>query len=257
MSNIYQEIERLRKKENKPLIMTWDIETSPCLGLFWRPSYNATITYDQILDEGKIICISFKLLGSKYVYNLVWDTKKQCDKDLLVEFADIYSQMDAVVTHNGDKFDIKWIKTRLLNHKLPALKPVVSIDTLKLAKQLGFNSNRLDYINKFLGKSGKKDGGGWSRVKKILRGDREALEEHRDYCDRDVVALEEIFKELIPYVNLPTHLGVLNGSTKGSCPKCGSTNSRLHGNRVTAAGIRYEYRQCRSCANFYNGPRVQ
>ena len=82
----------------------FDIETSPCLGWFWRPSYNTTINPNQIIEYAKVICISYMWEGDTKVHNLSW-TKDQCDKKMIEDFIKVMNKADEIVAHNGDRFN--------------------------------------------------------------------------------------------------------------------------------------------------------
>lgn len=220
-------IERVNSEEAK--ILLYDIETSPNKGWFWRSGWKQTISPDQILEERKIICLSYKWAGEKQVYNLTWD-KDQCDKFLIEQFIEVLNEADMIVAHNGDNFDIKWLKTRALFHRLHTnmLPRYNQFDTLKVCKsKLYLNSNRLDYIAKFLGFKGK------LRTRYNLWGEvcwdnnRTALQEMVDYCDEDVIQLEHVYNEL-KYLDTPRyHLGALQGKTKQTSPITGGKNIKL------------------------------
>jgi DNA polymerase III epsilon subunit-like protein len=73
------------------------------------------------------------------------------DKQLLKEFLEILNEADEIVGQNSDNFDVKWLRTRCLKHKLGMLPEYNQVDTYKLAKKyFRFNSNKLDYIASFL-----------------------------------------------------------------------------------------------------------
>ncbi len=131
--------------------LLFDIETSPCVGWFWRPSYNTQITYNQIIEHAKIICISYKWDNQDKVYSLNWDSK-QNDKKMLSDFIKVANQADEIIGHNSDKFDIKWIRTRCMYHSLDMFPNYKSFDTLKFFRGSTLQpSNRLndigDYFN--------------------------------------------------------------------------------------------------------------
>lgn len=237
-------------------IVIFDIETSPNVGYFWRPGYNLTIGPDNIAEERRIICISYKFLNDDYVYRLEWD-KKQCDKKMLKEFIKVVKKADVVVGHNGDNFDVKWIKTRAIIHGLDPLNKIQSIDTLKLARNtFNFNSNKLDYIAKILKVGGKVETGGFQLWKDVMAGDEVALEKMGVYCDNDVVILEKVFLKLLPYVNnLPVHLGVMKGNGKLSCESCGST--KVHANREYPKknGTIMKVVTCQACGSSRSMPK--
>ena len=220
--------EDLLKIENKTAkILIYDIETSPNIGWFWRAGYKQNIQPNQIIKERAIICVSYKWQGEDQVYNLTWD-KNQCDKFLLEQFIEVLNEADLIVAHNGDNFDIKWLKTRALYHRLPMLPNYKQFDTLKLAKaKLYLNSNRLDYISKFLGFEGKIQTTSdlWNKV--VMLNDRDALIPMLEYCDEDVRQLEKVYNELQHLDNPKFHAGVLENKVKYSSPISGGFNLQL------------------------------
>ncbi len=145
----------------------FDIETSPNIGLFWQSGFKLTISHENIVRERAIICVAWKWAGQTKVHNLSWD-KNQCDKKLLQEFVAVMHSADEIVTHNGDRFDVPWIRTRCLFHDIPMSPDFVSIDTLKAARsKFRFNSNQLTYIAKYL-ELGQKKPSGYGLWKSIL-----------------------------------------------------------------------------------------
>ena len=176
------------------------------------------------MKERAVICVSYKWVGEDQVYNLVWD-KEQNDKFLIEQFVQVLNEADLIVAHNGDNFDIKWLKTRALFHRIPMLPNYKQFDTLKVAKsKLYLNSNRLDYISKFLGFEGKIQTTPdlWNKV--VILNDRETLKDMLEYCDEDVRQLEKVYNELKYLDNPRFHAGVLNGTIKQTSPITGSVN---------------------------------
>lgn len=232
-------------------ILFLDIETSPNIGLFWEAGWKKTISPADIIKERAIICICAKWAGEDKVYSFKWD-KNQDDKQILIEFSKLYNQADLVVGHNQDGFDIPWIKTRLLFHRLPALSQTPSADTLVGAKsKLKFNSNKLDYIAQFLGVGAKikTTYDLWKNI--LLKNCQQSLREMVEYCEQDVVILEKVYNILNPVMSTKVHFGVLNGNEKFSCPSCGSNNIKLVKRRTTAAGtIKYQM-QCLDCGAYF------
>lgn len=228
-------------KTNKPLkVLLYDIETSPNEGWFWRSGYKLNIDASQIKKERAIICLSYKWLGENEVYNLYWDLN-QNDKFLIDQFIDVLNEADLIVAHNGENFDIKWLKTRALIHKLhyKMLPNYKQFDTLKVAKsKLYLNSNRLDYIAKILGFSGKirTRYNLWDEV--CCDNNRESLNEMIEYCDEDVIQLEHVYKELQYLENPLYHVGVQNGETKQTSPITGTYNIEYVKTVTTSAGTK-------------------
>jgi hypothetical protein len=222
--NLELKDKQLIKLNAEGKVLIYDLETSPNIGWFWRAGYKQNIQPNQIVKERAIICVSYKWLGEDQVYNLSWD-KNQDDKFLIEQFVEVLNEADLIVAHNGDRFDIKWFKTRALFHRIPTLPNYKQFDTLKVAKsKLYLNSNRLDYISKFLGSEGKIQTTPdlWNKV--VMLNDRSAMKDMLDYCDEDVRQLEKVYNELKYLDNPKIHVGVLNGKTKQTSPISGTVN---------------------------------
>jgi DNA polymerase elongation subunit (family B) len=230
----------------------FDIETSYNIGKFWSSGWKKTIYPKDIIQERAVICISWKWEGKDKVYNLKWD-KNQCDKKMLKEFAKVVAKADEVIGHNGDRFDIPWLRTRCLYHRIPFPTYVRSLDTLKKVRSMfNFQSNKLDYIASFLGFGHKIDTGGmelWDDI--ILRNDKNAMKKMIEYCDHDVVLLEDVYRTIQSYIKPCTHVGRHIGNGKGSCPTCGSADTYLVKNVFTATGTLKRKMQCKDCTQDY------
>lgn len=238
-------ISHLKKKR-----LFFDIEVSPNIGIFWTAGFKQTISYESILKERAIICICYKWEGEKRVYSLTWD-KKQCDKKLLNEFVKVADQSDEMIGHNGDRFDLTWIRTRAAFHRIPVTPFLKTIDTLKIARRLfRFNSNRLDYLGQFL-EIGCKITTHYSLWKEVINKDQAALRKMVKYCNNDVRLLEQVFQRLAHYDKPKTHFGIINGRGKSSCPNCGGVNTIINRHRVSATGEKKYVMQCKDCYKFY------
>ena len=211
-------------QSGKAKVLIYDIETSPNIGWFWRAGYKLNISTDNIMKERAIICVSYKWLGEDQVFNLTWD-KDQDDKFLIEQFVEVLNEADLIVAHNGDRFDIKWLKTRALFHRIPMLPNYKQFDTLKVVKsKLYLNSNRLDYIAKFLGYEGKNKTSIdlWTDI--IFKNCKKAMNTMLDYCDEDVRQLEKVYNELKYLDNPRLHAGIIQGKTKQTSPITGGLN---------------------------------
>lgn len=229
----------------------FDIETSPNIGLFWEAGYKKNIDYSNIIKERAIICICYKWEDSKDVGYLTWDSK-QCDKKMLLKFIEIANSADEMVGHNGDKFDLAWIRTRCLFHRINVFPVYTTIDTLKLSRsKFKFNSNKLDYIAKYLGMGEKikTEFGLWKAI--VLNKDKEAMAKMVKYCQQDVKLLEKVYKELSTHIFAKTHYGVIFGQDRGSCPECGSDEIVRMCNRVSATGVKKIQFQCKTCNKYH------
>ncbi len=229
----------------------FDLETSPNVGYFWRAGFKLNIGTENIIQERRIICVSWKWDGEDKVHNLTWD-KNQDDKQLLIDFIKIANESDEIIGHNSDRFDVKWLRTRCIYHRVPMFPNYRSLDTLKKAKaHFNFNSNKLDYIAKFLGVGSKVKHEGFDMWRKCMEGDEEALKAMVHYCDGDIIILEDVFTVMQNYIKHNTHAGTLNGGFKFSCPNCGSEDVHLHKNNVTALGTIKRQMNCGTCDYTY------
>jgi uncharacterized protein YprB with RNaseH-like and TPR domain len=232
----------------------FDIETSPNIGLFWEAGYKKNITTDNIIRERAIICICYKWEDEKEVYALQWDAK-QNDKRMLEQFIAVANNANELVGHNGDKFDLAWIRTRCLFHGIDMFPTYQTIDTLKVARsKFRFQSNRLNYIAEFLGLGGKikTEFNLWKDI--LLNKDKVAMEKMIKYCKKDVSLLEEVYKLLGNHIAPKTHYGVVFGQDRGSCPECGAGSKDLIKNNtvVTATGLTRIQYKCKVCNKFHS-----
>jgi uncharacterized protein YprB with RNaseH-like and TPR domain len=230
----------------------FDIETSPNIGLFWEAGYKKNIDYSNIIQERAIICICYKWEDDKEVYALQWDSK-QNDKAMLIKFVEVANTASELVGHNGDKFDLAWIRTRCLFHGIQMFPNYTTIDTLKVARsKFRFNSNRLNYIADFLGlgQKIKTEFNLWKDI--LLKKDKVAMENMIKYCKKDVILLEKVFKHLNNHIEAKTHYGVLFGQYKGTCPECGSDDLAGAGTRTTATGVVKLRFQCKTCNKYHS-----
>lgn len=232
----------------------YDIETSFCEGTFWRPGYNLSIHPNQILKHGQIICISWKWEGVDEIHHLDWGIEKQCDKALLKTFIKELNKADEIVAHNGNRFDIKWIRARAAFHNLD-MKPFYRmIDTLKMTKQLfALPSFKLAEIAKYFGLTSKLDPGGlqtWIDI--VIHKDQEALDRMIWYCDGDITTLEEVFIKVRRYSKNSSNFAVLSGEGKFMCPECGNL-SKWNKTYTTAAGTIKHNMKCRDkvCGQYF------
>lgn len=213
--------------KEEPKILFYDIETSYGLAKAWRPGWKVKLTQDNFITVPKIICISYKWNYEDTVHTVRWDSN-QDDKLLLELFIPELNKADFIVAHNGDKFDLPWIKTRALANDLEMHPKYKTVDTLKIARyKHRFLSNRLDDIGEYLklGRKIKVDFALWDRV--ILEKSEKALKEMIKYCEQDVLLLEKVYNKLSKQELPVVHNGVLQGSTKNTSPYTGKSNVEL------------------------------
>lgn len=228
-----------------------DIETSPNVVLAFSAGFNQTINHDAIIQERKIICIGYRWEWEKKARVTVWD-EDQNDKKILQEFSELAEDADEIVGHYASRFDIPWIRTRCLIHKLPPIPLYKIVDTKSIAsKYFYFNSNKLDYISRVLGHGGKlkTEFDLWKRI--LLDNDRDALKYMAKYCAIDVDRLADVYNDMKAYIRPETHVGVLHGGGKWCCSHCGSDNVVKSKTRVTASGTIQHQMKCVKCGGYH------
>ena len=224
----------------------FDAETSPNIGFFWKAGYDLKVTHECIIEERALICICWKWEGQDRVYSLQWD-ENQSDEALLRKFVPELLKADEAIAHNGDRFDIPWVRTRCIYYGIPFPPQVTTIDTLKSARgKFNFNSNKLDYIGKYLGLGGKAPTGGFDTWKDIkLKKCPKAMAKMIRYCKQDVRLLEQIFDRMNPYLPAKTALSC----EARACPECGE-QMVISKTRVTAAGYKQAQLRCKECGKY-------
>jgi predicted RNA-binding Zn-ribbon protein involved in translation (DUF1610 family) len=242
---------------SEPKIVLWDIETTHNLAAIFR-LYEDYTSHENILQERYIVCAAWKELGSRAVHAVsTLDTPRgrklgpHNDRFVCETLHRVLSEADVIIAHNGDQYDIKFTEGRMIAHGLSPLPPIVSIDTLKVAKsRLLLNSNKLDYLARYLG-FGKKIRTHNEMWLDILKGGPAAalaIKKMVEYNKHDVVLLEKVFLKLRPYC--ANHINrALTGATTG-CPRCGSKHVQSRGTHK-AISRTYARFQCQDCGGWF------
>lgn len=241
----------METKKTKIRRLFWDIEVTPNLVWSWRIGNRINLSHDNIVEERRIICIAYMWEGDKAPKVLKWKSYKDGDREMIKEFLEVAKSADEMVAQYGDGFDVPWFKARCLIHGLGPLPDLKTIDTKEwAARGYMFNSNRLDYLADILG-FGKKLKTDFALWLDVIRGDEQALKYMCKYCAIDVVRLSQVYGVLAQNQKPKTHVGVLNGGEKWSCPRCGSKNVKLSKKRVTANGTVQYQMQCRADGSYF------
>lgn len=245
-----------------PRIVLWDIETTHNLAAVFQLKQNDYINAENIVQERIIVCAAWKELGKKAVHAVsTLDNPKPLDllddSHVVKTLHEVLSSADVIVAHNGDEYDIKFTKGRMLVQGLPPLPPILSIDTLKVArKQFLLNANNLNYLGNLLKVGNKKPTkqGLWL---KVLKGDRDAIRQMVAYNKQDVRLLERVFLKLQPHIADHTNRQLFGTTGHGrlECPRCGSSDVQSRGVH-RALTQTYQRYQCKSCAGWFRERRA-
>ncbi len=236
------------QNENQPRLLFLDIEWAPVKAYVWR-AWDENINPEQVIEDGGLLCICLKFSDDPNPYFFSeWGEGKDY---MLRRTRELILEADAIVTFNGDKYDLPKIQGELLRHNLGPLPPVTSIDVIKTVKKMGYFRSSLGFVGPFLGLGDKIKTGGFSLWKRVLEGDKAAQVEMRDYNIQDVILLEKLYERVRPFIKTHPHLGF---ATADSCPVCGSTHVQKRGATRTRCFVTQRL-ACQGCGHWFTGAR--
>lgn len=231
-----------------PKILTLDIETSPAL-VYVFDLFNQNISLSQIVEPTRVISFTAKWVHED---RAVFFGEDELTHSELIERAfDLLDQADIVVTYNGDKFDIPHLNREFAELGLGRPSPFKSVDLYKVVKKHHkFLSKKLAFILGRLDLSRKLDNSGWPLWVACLNKEPWAWAEMREYNMQDVLSTEELYFELLVWIdNHPNIQLYLPETDRPACPKCGSLNIQKRGTRKTQIAEFQQY-QCQNCGGW-------
>lgn len=233
--------------EQRVLIL--DIETRPAKAYVWRAYGEQNIGVNQIIDGGGTICVGAKWLGEKETF--LFSDWEHGHQGMLVAIHEMMSFADAVVTYNGQRFDLPKLQGEFLLAGLGPTPPCTSIDCLKAVRKFGFFMNKLEYIGPLLSVGEKIKNEGFTLWTSVMEGDTKAEARMSRYCKQDVVLTEKLYLKIRPFILNHPHFGSVGGA---QCGNCGSTHLQSRGSRRTKA-FKIQRLHCQSCGAWSDGTR--
>jgi len=228
-------------------ILVIDIEWSPAKAYVWK-MWDENITPDQLIDAGGLLCFAYHWVGSKeFGFMSEWADGSEA---MAIVLRDILDQADAVITYNGDRYDIPKIRGHLMLEGQKPFAPPTSIDLIKTIKKLGFVMNRLAYIAPLLGVGQKMKHEGFQLWRSVLEGDPKAQARMQKYCVQDVRVTAKLYQKIRPFIQDHPHLG----DNAGACGSCGSNHVQMRGFRRTKY-FKVQRLQCQECGSWSTGTR--
>ena len=228
----------------KPKVLLFDIETSPNLAYVWGKYQQDVVAFEE---EWKIISVSYKWLDEKAVHcKALCDYKKgHKELQLLSHIWDLFDSADVVIAHNGDSFDIRKVKARMLAHNMQPPSMFSTVDTLKVArKYFKLNSNKLNDIAKTLQIGEKVKHTGFDLWLGCIRDDKKSWGLLKKYNKQDVRLLEKVYLAMLPWMEKHPNMALLEGHS--GCPKCGSEEIRKDGFRANSMTLSQQW-ECKNC----------
>ena len=186
-----------------PRILYLDIETALMrVDLFSLYVPGKYISWRNIHKRSYVICWSAAWVSSDKPSRVRSDVVTQAeakrgkDKRCLQGLFAMMDAADYIITHNGNKFDLRKLNTRYLLNGMDAPLTYKPIDTLALAKKhFAADSNALEHWSLLLGGERKDDMRleHWQRI--CDNGDPKSLARMVKYCRGDVREGVHVFQE--------------------------------------------------------------
>lgn len=228
-----------------PRILVWDIESTNLSASF-----------------GTILCIGYKWYDEKAVHvPSILDHQKNADiknylndRPVVEQFAKAYSECDYHVTWYGERFDLPMVRAKMVRLGLDPLPPKPHLDLWKTARrQFKIHSNRLAAWEQYLKCEHGKTAIEFDAWLAAAQGNKKAMAEVKDHCEKDVLVLEDVFRKFRPWMDNEPARGLFTGDHEG-CPSCGSHNTLRQGVRMTVTRT-YQRFQCRDCRHWFHSAR--
>lgn len=241
-------------KQTKPKLLVLDIETMAAKGYIWK-MFKENVSLDQLIEAPRIISFAAKFIGDKHV--MQHDEYSDPAFYPLKWYEYLYSALemaDAVVTFNGDRFDLPKVNGLFAELGLKPLPPITSIDLYKTVRKLGFISNKLEHAVTKLRLGHKLDTNGFKLWRAWDEGNEAAIAKMRRYNIYDVKLTERLYRRLRPWIKNHPYMGNKEAATDTECPACQSTDTQHRGERRTKAYF-IERLQCNGCGAWFDGKR--
>jgi hypothetical protein len=238
----------IKDKKTTPKILVLDIETKPLIAYVWR-MYEEVNSIDKLIDTGGLLCFAAKWLGkNKTFFYSEWEHGPTA---MAKAAHALLAEADAVITYNGDRFDLPKLQAEFAVQELGTPPPLTSIDVYKTTKNMGFVSKKLDFVAQALGCGKKVEHEGLGLWIKVLAGEEKARKKMRKYNIGDVTLLEKVYLKVRPFIKNHPHMGF---TPKRECGACGSSRVHVSKWRRTKA-MRIQQLHCQDCGSFFDGIR--
>ena len=228
-------------------ILLIDIERAPALAYIWdlKTRY---VPLSQIKTDGYMLSFAAGWLGEDIIeFCSEWGDghKHMVERAWL-----LLDEADAVITYNGNGYDLPHLNTEFLTARLGPPSPSHSIDLYQtvsnkfrvLSKSMRHLLDKLSLENK-LKNSGRQLWAG------CMKGDKACHKSMAEYNLRDVEVMEELYEELRPWIrNAPNQALWMTPGDKPRC-RCGSTDLRFKGYKRTSV-MSYKQYRCNECGSY-------
>jgi hypothetical protein len=234
-----------------------DIETSPFISYGFK-QWQTNIYPAQVIKVPEIMCFAWKWNGKPGPIDFVAGHYKTsdpfADDQMAAKAHELLSAADAVVTFNGDKFDLPHLHRLIDRYNLGPPAPYKSIDLRKTIKaKFLFPYNSLDYVCGELAIGTKLKHAGLQMWIDCMAGDVKAWREMTKYDKHDVRLTDGLYDRVLPWIQAHPNVQLIDGLSSDACPRCGETVALTRqGYRHTLTG-KYPRYQCSACQGWFQG----
>lgn len=233
-------------------IVTIDIETAPNQAFTWG-LWDQNVGLSQLIESSSVLCWAAKYYGDKEIH--YGSVQKGTRKKMLKGIHDIMSDADAIVSWNGDNFDLPTLNREFIVEGMLPPAPYKKIDLLKTARdKFKFTSNKLEYVGPHLGLGAKVKHPGFELWTGCMNGDKKSWELMEKYNKQDVVLTEKVYEKMRPWITNHPNVGAF-AETVEACPNCGGHHLQRRGEAVTR-DAKYQRFQCRDCGAWSRGKKA-
>lgn len=229
-----------------------DIETAPNLAWVWG-MYQQNVSPGQLEKPKEILCFATEWLDAPYQpqFFAEWNVGRQ---GMALAIWRLLDEADAVITYNGDRFDIPHLKALMLTEGLAPPSPFASIDLYKTMKQFELPFRKLGYVTELLGLDSKSETGGFKLWTEVMQGNEPARATMQAYNENDVTIMRDLYYRLLPWVKNHPNLNLFGGD---GCPRCGQAGKlERRGFRTTGVG-RYQRYRCTACGAWSSSGKAE
>ena len=229
-----------------------DIETQPhtlaCFGLF-----NQYMTTDHLLKTGSTLCFAAKWVGkSKVEFMSSW---KDGTAAMVERAWELMNEADAVISYNGEKFDIPTLSREFVKYGHPPTSDTRSIDLYKIVRaQFKFASNKLDFVCRELGLGSKLPHKGMELWQGVMAGDPKDQRIMERYNKQDVKITEKLYARILPWIKSHPNFALYTDDLRPVCTNCGSAKVwKIGQETVKKKTMAYQRYRCKSCGTEMRG----
>lgn len=231
-------------------ILLLDIETKPAIvatfGLF-----NQNIGLNQVIENSDVLCWAAKWAGAPKRSTEFRSEHHDGRQVMLERMWALIDEADAVVHYNGVGFDMKWLNGTFATAGLGRTSPYKNIDLFQVVKKhFRFTSHKLAHILQLFQLPNKISNSGFGLWLACMRGEKKAWGEMKKYNIGDVIPLEMLYTELLPWIDNHPNMNLHRTDGVEGCPKCGCDEMEETGKTVKTGTSAFAIFQCQGCGGF-------